>query len=43
MTTLSSRMLQQQNDLMRILKNSVLLADSIHSANIAIDITDFII
>ena len=43
MTTSSSRMLQQQKDLMRIAKENLLLADSIHNANIAANLTEFAI
>ena len=43
MTTSSSRMLQQQKDLMKIAKENLLLADSIHNANIAMNLTEFAI
>ena len=43
MTSSSSRMLQQQKDLMRIAKENLLLADSIHNANIAANLTEFAI
>ena len=43
MTTSSSRMLQQQKDLMCIARDNLLLADSSHNANIADNITEFAI
>ena len=43
MTTSSSRMLQQQTDLMRIARENLLLANSIRDANIAVNITEFAI
>ena len=41
MTTSSSQMLQQQNDLMRIARDNLLLADSIHNAEVAANLTEF--
>ena len=43
MTTSSSQMLQHQNDLMRIARDNLLLADSIHNEDVAANPTEFAI
>ena len=43
MTKSSSHMLQQQKELMRIAKDNLLLADSVHNANVATNLTEFAI